>query len=91
MKTIVTVSWIRDVYFVANLRLIHPLVQLGVREEDPLRAEALPLLQGIRQVDVPATDLGLVLPGEGRGSDANDFHVASCLSFSRGLRVGPLI
>ena len=80
---------IGDVHLVTHFRLVRPCVQFGVRDEDTFGAVAFPLFQGIRQVDVPAADLGLVLSGEGRGPDAYDFHVASCLSSLTGAE-GPL-
>ena len=83
------VAVIRDVHLVANLRLVRPLVEFSVRDEDTFGAVTFPLFQGIRQVNVPAADLGLVLSGEGRGSDAYDFLVASCLSFFTGAEGRP--
>ena len=41
------VAVIRDAYLVTHFRLIRPLVQFGVRDEDSFTALALPFLQGI--------------------------------------------
>ena len=83
------VAVIRDVHLVADFRLVRPLVEFSVRDEDTFGAVAFSFFQGIRQVNVPAADSGLVLSGEGRGSDANDFHVASCLSSLTGAEGPP--
>ena len=83
------VAVVRDVYLVAHFRLVRPLVEFSVRDEDTFGAVTFPFFQGIRQVDVPAADLGLVLSGEGQGSDAYDFHVASCLSSLTGAEGRP--
>ena len=37
----------------------------SIRDEDTFEAVTFSFFQGIRQVDVPTADLGLVLSGEG--------------------------
>ena len=68
-----------------DLMTSNPLLALCVA------AGLLPiLLQGVRHIEILSRDVATVA-FECRGSDADDFHVASRLSFLRGLRGSPLI